>query len=108
MRNNVMLTGYTTSEPKVFVNKDDSKKVFLTIGISAEKKDKTGKEITNFINVEALIKAGVTNDPLTKLKTGDLIEVDAEMRSFVYEKDGEKHYGQTVFVTKCRTLRKKA
>lgn len=107
MRNQVSLTGYVAGAPKVFENKDGSKKVFLTVGVGG-KKDKDEKEITNFISTEALIKAGVTNDPITKLQVGDLVEIDAELRTSSYEKDGETVHSQSVFITKCNTLRKKA
>ncbi|MGP1405088.1 single-stranded DNA-binding protein [Filifactor alocis] len=108
MRNMVALTGYVAGAPKVFENKDGSKKVFLTVGVGSGKKDKDDKEITNFISTEALIKAGVTNDPITKLQVGDLVEIDAELRTSSYEKDGETMHSQSVFITKCNTLRKKA
>lgn len=112
MRNMVALTGYVAGAPKVFENKDGSKKVFLTVGVGTGKKDKNEKEITNFISTEALIKARVTNDPITKLQVGDLVEIDAELRTSSY-KDMDDEFQRTihtqvVFITKCNTLRKKA
>lgn len=97
--NSVTLVGRTTRDPKIIENKNGGKTVLFTVAVERNYKDSEGNRPTDFVPVKAFIQdKAKSNGPYDYLKKGQLIAVEAELRSSQYEKDGETVYGLDVVV----------
>lgn len=95
MLNKVTLVGRATRDPKIMTNENGSKTVLFTVAAQRNFKSQSGDRESDFINVKAFIPANAkSNGPFDYLKKGQLVSVEATLRSSQYEKDGE-----TVYVT---------
>lgn len=94
------IQGRLTRDVSVMENKDGSKKVLLNIAVRNSYKTK-GEYQSQFINLQAFVRKEVTFDKsvYAYMHKGDLITVEFEVRSNVYEKDGKTVYDQVLFVT---------
>ena len=97
--NSVTLVGRTTRDPKIVENKNGGKTVLFTVAVERNYKDSEGNRPVDFVPVKAFIQdKAKSNGPFDYLKKGQLIAVEAELRSSQYEKDGETVYGLDVVV----------
>lgn len=97
--NSVTLVGRTTRDPKIVENKNGGKTVLFTVAVERNYKDSEGNRPVDFVPVKAFIQdKAKSNGPYDYLKKGQLIAVEAELRSSQYEKDGETVYGLDVVV----------
>lgn len=94
-----ILRGRMVEEPKLFTNKDNSRKVFIKIAAKDNFKGKNNEKGTQFITLEGLIsKDKNTNGVYDYLHKGDKLTVQYEIRNNNYEKDGVMHYGISLFI----------
>lgn len=92
------LVGRLTRDVQIMENKA-GKTVLFTVAVERSYKDKDGKRPTDFIPVKAFIQdKAKSNGPFDYMKKGQLVAVEAELRSSQYEKDGETVYGLDVVV----------
>ena len=97
--NSVTLVGRTTRDPKIVENKNGGKTVLFTVAVERNYKDSEGNRPVDFVPVKAFIQdKAKSNGPYDYLKKGQLIAVEAELRSSQYEKDDETVYGLDVVV----------
>lgn len=97
--NSVTLVGRTTRDPKIVENKNGGKTVLFTVAVERNYKDSEGNRPTDFVAVKAFIQdKAKSNGPYDYLKKGQLIGVEAEIRTSQYEKDGETVYSQDIVV----------
>ncbi len=97
--NSVTLVGRTTRDPKIVENKNGGKTVLFTVAVERNYKDSEGNRPTDFVAVKAFIQdKAKSNGPYDYLKKGQLIGVEAEVRTSQYEKDGETVYSQDIVV----------
>ena len=93
------LVGRLTRNPKIIENKNGGKTVLLTVAVERSYKDKDGNRPTDFIPVKAFIQdKAKSNGPFDYMAKGQLVAIEAELRSSQYEKDGETVYGLDVVV----------
>lgn len=96
--NNVSLVGRTTRTPKILDNKS-GKTVLLTLAVERSYKDKDGQRPVDYVQVKGFIPAGAkSNGPFDYIGKGQLIGVEGEVRSSVFEKDGETVYTQDIII----------
>ena len=97
--NTTVLVGRTTRDPQIIENKNGGKTVLFTLAVERSYKDSEGNRPVDFVPVKAFIQdKAKSNGPYDYLKKGQLIAVEAELRSSQYEKDGETVYGLDVVV----------
>lgn len=97
--NTTTLVGRTTRDPQIIENKNGGKTVLFTVAVERSYKDSEGNRPVDFVPVKAFIQdKAKSNGPYDYLKKGQLIAVEAELRSSQYEKDGETIYGLDVVV----------
>ena len=97
--NTTTLVGRTTRDPQIIENKNGGKTVLFTVAVERSYKDSEGNRPVDFVPVKAFIQdKAKSNGPYDYLKKGQLIAVEAELRSSQYEKDGETVYGLDVVV----------
>ncbi|MFD7661263.1 single-stranded DNA-binding protein [Streptomyces sp. NPDC059788] len=88
--------GRAANDPKVFENKDGSKKVMLTVFVERGYTDSQGNRISDALPFEAFVRAQTTGiGPFAHVHRGDLVALGYEPRM--------KHYikkGVAVFETK--------
>ncbi len=97
--NTTVLVGRTTRDPQIIENKNGGKTVLFTLAVERSYKDSEGNRPVDFVPVKAFIQEKAkSNGPYDYLKKGQLIAVEAELRSSQYEKDGETVYGLDVVV----------
>jgi single-stranded DNA-binding protein len=96
--NVVILTGRTAREPKIEENKNGGKTVLMTIAVNRGKNSK-GEQMVDYINTKAFIaKDAKSNGPYDYIGKGQLITVEAQLRSGSYEKDGKTVYTTDVVI----------
>lgn len=95
--NVAIIRGRLTADPVMFQNKDGSTKVKATIAVTRNFKNGKGERDTDFIPVEAFVRAG-SNNPWSLTHKGDLIGVEASIRSNNYtDKNGQTVYSTVIF-----------
>lgn len=93
------LVGRLTRDPQIIDNKNGGKTVLFTVAVERSYKDKDGNRPTDFVPVKAFVQdKAKSNGPYDYMKKGQLVAVEAELRSSQYEKDGETVYGLDVVV----------
>lgn len=96
--NTSTLVGRLTRDPQIMENKA-GKTVLFTMAVERSYKDKDGNRPVDFIPVKAFITdKAKSNGPFDYMKKGQLVAIEAELRSSQYEKDGETVYGLDVVV----------
>lgn len=97
--NNTTLVGRLARDLNIIENANGSKTVLMTIAVNRSYKNSEGKVDADFIQVKAFIQPNAkTNGPFDYMEKGQLIGVDAELRSTKFEKDGKTVYGMDVIV----------
>lgn len=98
-RNYGVAEGRLTRDPKVFTNKDGSKKVVLTLATRRNYKGKDGSVDSDFIAIEAFVKADVNGNAVyDHMHKGDLVGIEYTVRTSKYtdEATGEEKYTQVL------------
>lgn len=97
--NTSTLVGRLTRDPKIIENKKGGKTVLFTLAVERNYKDAEGNRPTDFVPVKAFIQdKAKSNGPYDFMAKGQLVAIEAELRSSQYEKDGETIYGLDVIV----------
>ena len=96
--NVVILTGRTVRELEIMPNKNGSKTVLMTLAVNRGK-DRDGKQLVDYIQTKAFVaKDAKSNGPFDYIGKGQLITVEAQLRSGSYEKDGKTIYTTDVII----------
>ena len=96
--NIVSLVGRTTRSPKIMKNKNGGKTVLMTLAVNRGK-DREGKQLVDYIQVKGFVaKDAKSNGPYDYIGKGQLIAIEAQLRSGSYEKDGEMVYTTDVVI----------
>lgn len=81
--------GRLANDPKVFENKDGSKKVMLTAYVDREYTDRQGNRISDALPFEAFVRAETRGaGPYAHVHKGDLVGLSYEPRLNRYTKNG--------------------
>lgn len=99
MSNNVViLTGRTVRELEIMPNKNGSKTVLMTLAVNRGK-DRDGNQLVDYIQTKAFVaKDAKSNGPFDYIGKGQLVSVEAQLRSGSYEKDGKTIYTTDVII----------
>ncbi|MFE7117046.1 single-stranded DNA-binding protein [Streptomyces sp. NPDC057654] len=85
------LIGRAAHDPKVFPNKDGSKKVMLTVFVERGYTDAQGNRNSDALPLEAFVRAQTTDiGPFRHVHKGDLVALSYEPRMNEYLKNGKK------------------
>lgn len=96
--NVVILTGRTVRELEIMPNKNGSKTVLMTLAVNRGK-DRDGNQLVDYIQTKAFVaKDAKSNGPFDYIGKGQLISVEAQLRSGSYEKDGKTIYTTDVII----------
>ena len=96
--NIVMLVGRTVREPEIRENESGVKTVLMTLAVNRGK-DRDGNQLVDYVPVKAFVsKEAKTNGPYDFIGKGQLISVEAQLRSGQFEKDGEMVYTTDVVI----------
>ncbi|MFD9868529.1 hypothetical protein ACFXI8_27170 [Streptomyces niveus] len=81
--------GRLANDPKVFENKDDSKKVMLTLFVDRGYTDRHGDRISDALPFEAFVRAETQGTgPYAHVHKGDLVSLSYEPRLNRYSRNG--------------------
>ena len=96
--NVVILTGRTVRELEIMPNKNGSKTVLMTLAVNRGK-DSDGKQLVDYIQTKAFVaKDAKSNGPFDYIGKGQLVSVEAQLRSGSYEKEGKTIYTTDVII----------
>ena len=96
--NVVILTGRTVRELEIMPNKNGSKTVLMTLAVNRGK-DRDGNQLVDYIQTKAFVaKDAKSNGPFDYIGKGQLVSVEAQLRSGSYEKDGKTVYTTDVVI----------
>lgn len=96
--NVVILTGRTVRELEIMPNKNGSKTVLMTLAVNRGK-DRDGNQLVDYIQTKAFVaKDAKSNGPFDYIGKGQLVSVEAQLRSGSYEKDGKTIYTTDVII----------
>lgn len=96
--NVVILTGRTVRELEIKPNKNGSKTVLMTLAVNRGK-DRDGNQLVDYIQTKAFVaKDAKSNGPFDYIGKGQLVSVEAQLRSGSYEKDGKTIYTTDVII----------
>ena len=96
--NIVALIGRTVRAPKIMENKNGGKTILMTLAVNRGK-DRDGKQLVDYIQTKAFVsKDAKSNGPYDYIGKGQLISVEAQLRSGQFEKDGEMVYTTDVVI----------
>ncbi|MFD4475951.1 single-stranded DNA-binding protein [Streptomyces sp. NPDC058471] len=85
--------GRLANDPKVFENKDGSKKVMLTAFVDRSYTDRLGNRISDALPFEAFVRAETQGTgPFAHVHKGDLVSLSYEPRLNRYTKNGAEVY----------------
>ncbi|MFI8089121.1 single-stranded DNA-binding protein [Streptomyces sp. NPDC086080] len=89
-RNNGQLIGRLANDPKVFENKDGSKKVLFTVFTDRAYTNAQNQRDSDAVPVEAFVRAQTQGlGPYANIHKGDLVAVGFTLRMDRYSKNGE-------------------
>lgn len=89
-RNNGQLIGRLANDPKVFENKDGSKKVLFTVFTDRAYTNAQNQRDSDAVPVEAFVRAQTQGlGPYANIHKGDLVAVGFSLRMDRYTKNGE-------------------
>ncbi|MER6520023.1 single-stranded DNA-binding protein [Streptomyces sp. NPDC001553] len=90
-RNNGQLIGRLANDPKVFDNKDGSKKVLFTVFTDRAYTNAQNQRDSDAVPVEAFVRAQTLGSgPYANIHKGDLVAVAYTLRMDRYSKGGEQ------------------
>ncbi|WP_093802215.1 single-stranded DNA-binding protein [Streptomyces sp. Wb2n-11] len=90
-RNNGQLIGRLANDPKVFENKDGSKKVLFTVFADRAYTNAQNQRDSDAVPVEAFVRAQTQGlGPYSNIHKGDLVAVGYMLRMDRYSKNGEQ------------------
>ncbi|MFD4946999.1 single-stranded DNA-binding protein [Streptomyces sp. NPDC058409] len=90
-RNNGAIVGRLANDPKVFENKDGSKKVLFTIFADRNYTNGQNQRDSDAVPVEAFVRAQTQGlGPYSNIHKGDLVAVGYTLRMDRYFKNGEQ------------------
>ena len=96
--NVVILTGRTVRELEIMPNKNGSKTVLMTLAVHRGK-DRDGNQLVDYIQTKAFVaKDAKSNGPFDYIGKGQLVSVEAQLRSGSYEKGGKTIYTTDVII----------
>ena len=96
--NVVILTGRTVRELEIMPNKNGSKTVLMTLAVNRGK-DREGNQLVDYIQTKAFVaKDAKSNGPFDYIGKGQLVSVEAQLRSGSYEKEGKTIYTTDVII----------
>ena len=96
--NVVILTGRTVRELEIMPNKNGSKTVLMTLAVNRGK-DSDGNQLVDYIQTKAFVaKDAKSNGPFDYIGKGQLVSVEAQLRSGSYEKEGKTIYTTDVII----------
>lgn len=96
--NVVILTGRTVRELEIMPNKNGSKTVLMTLAVNRGK-DRDGNQLVDYIQTKAFVaKDAKSNGPFDYIGKGQLVSVEAQLRSGSYEKEGKTIYTTDVII----------
>ena len=96
--NKVMLVGRTTREPQIMENASGVKTVLMTLAVNRGK-NKDGEQLVDYIPVKGFVqKSAKSNGPYDFIGKGQLIAIEAQLRSGQFEKDGEMIYTTDIVI----------
>lgn len=85
--------GRLASDPKVFTNKDGSKKVMFTAYVDRGYTNRAGERVSDALPFEAFVRAETDGvGPFAHIHKGDRVGINYEPRMNVYQKNGETVY----------------
>ena len=98
--NSLQLTGRLAKDPYINENKDGSKKINMTLAVSASYKDSDGKAHVDYIDVETFIsKERKSIGGYEFIKKGTRVGVTGRLRQNIYtDKNNKTVYKQVVVV----------
>ncbi|MEV7872479.1 single-stranded DNA-binding protein [Streptomyces sp. NPDC088124] len=92
-RNNGQLIGRLANDPKVFENRDGSKKVLFTVFTDRAYTNAQNQRDSDAVPVEAFVRAQTQGaGPYAKIHKGDLVAVGYTLRMDQYSKGGERFF----------------
>ncbi|MFE4332519.1 single-stranded DNA-binding protein [Streptomyces sp. NPDC056831] len=92
-RNNGAIVGRLANDPKVFENKDGSKKVLFTIFADRNYTNAQNQRDSDAVPVEAFVRAQTQGlGPYSNIHKGDLVAVGYTLRMDRYSKNGEQFF----------------
>lgn len=106
-RNFGIVIGHLGRDPKIFNNRDGSKKVLMSLAVRQNYKNAEGKRGTDWVDLEAFIPASAknSNGVYALLKTGTMIEVAFTVVTNTYvDSKGENQRKQVLRVTNIELL----
>ena len=99
-RNHCILEGNLARNPEIKVNTDGSRRVLITLAVNRDYKDKNGEYPVDYLSCEAYYgKNAKGNGIFDRVVKGSHIILIGELRSAMWETNGERHYKQFFFVT---------
>ncbi|MFB7918937.1 single-stranded DNA-binding protein [Streptomyces sp. NPDC056061] len=98
-RNNGNLLGRLANDPKVFKNRDGSKKVMFTVFADRNFTNAAGERQSDAIPVEAFVRATTPGTgPFDNIHKGDLVALSTSLRMDHYTKNGSEVFDVKVVV----------
>ncbi|MBK3584125.1 single-stranded DNA-binding protein [Streptomyces sp. MBT57] len=89
-RNNGNIVGRLANDPKVFENKDGSKKVLFTLFVDRNYTNAQNQRDSDAVPVEAFVRAQAQGlGPYANIHRGDLVTIGYTLRMDRYSKNGE-------------------
>ena len=96
--NKVMLVGRTTRKPQIMENASGVKTVLMTLAVNRGK-NKDGEQLVDYIPVKGFVqKSAKSNGPYDFIGKGQLIAIEAQLRSGQFEKEGEMVYTTDIVI----------
>lgn len=96
--NIVVLTGRTVRELEIMPNKNGSKTILMTLAVNRGK-ERDGNQLVDYIQTKAFVaKDAKSNGPFDYIGKGQLVSVEAQLRSGSYEKEGKTIYTTDVII----------
>lgn len=110
IRNYGIVTGRLVRDPKIYNNREGSRKVLFTVAVLDNYKSKDGHYHSQFVSLEAFVPGKQKdNGVYGYINSGDLIICSYTVQSNVYtNKDGNTVYGQVLMVNDVALLESKA
>lgn len=103
------LKGTLVEKPRIYLNKDGSRKIIITLAVKRNFRNKNGIFETDFIKLQDFLPSNNSdNGPYDNLSKGDIITVTSEDRSSIYtNSEGKKVYTQFKYITSLQIEKNK-
>ncbi|MDH2390073.1 single-stranded DNA-binding protein [Streptomyces sp. HNM0663] len=101
--------GRLANDPRVFENKDGSKKVMLTVFVDRSYTDAQGNRISDALPFETFVRAQATGiGPFAHVHKGDLVALSYEPRMNRYTKNGVEVFEVKLEIQNISSLESRA